>query len=851
MPAAARHTPMMQQYLDIKAAHPDELLFYRMGDFYELFYDDAVEAAGLLDITLTARGKTAGQPIPMCGVPFHAVDSYLARLVRIGRTVAICEQIGDPATSKGPVERRVQRVVTPGTLTEESLLEASSESILAAIRPAATGWGVAWLNLASGRFEGAVINDAAGLLAELERLRPSEILTVTALDTTLVGSAPQTRLAEVDFNLTSGRSLLETHFGVAELDGFGLDEPVLVSAAAAVLRYARSARRDELKFVGSFRRIEVGTTIVLDATTRRNLEIDRRIDGAETGTVFAVMNRARTPMGARRLKRWLNAPLTDQAGVRERVDTVGALVALPRDDLADELGKIGDLERITTRLALKTASPRDLGRLRTALDAIPGLRSHVGRFGFARLDARFDALEDFDEALDVLCRGIVDEPPATIREGGYIRQGFDAELDELKAMTEDAASWLEKLEARERERTGLTTLKVGYNRVHGYYIETSKSAASGVPAEYVRRQTLKNAERYITPELKSFEDESLTANARALQRERRLYEGIIETLNQFVPAIRLAADEISRLDVLTSFAETAVERRLVAPEFTTEPEIAITAGRHLVVEAETDVAFVPNDTLIDQTERLLLITGPNMGGKSTYMRQTALIALLAYAGSYVPATAARLGPLDRIFTRIGASDDLAGGRSTFMVEMTETATILNHATERSLVLLDEIGRGTSTYDGLALAWAIAESITDIGALTLFATHYFELTQLAETLPGATNVHLDAVEHQGDVVFLHAVREGPARQSYGIEVARLAGIPRHVLDAASARLIELEQAAGDSVQGDLFRSFAPPKREMPPARSPVDERLEAIDPDVLTPRDALSLLYELKALLRRD
>ena len=851
MPAAARHTPMMQQYLDIKAAHPDELLFYRMGDFYELFYDDAVEAAGLLDITLTARGKASGQPIPMCGVPFHAVDSYLARLVRIGRTVAICEQIGDPATSKGPVERRVQRVVTPGTLTEESLLEASSESILAAIRPDSNGWGVAWLNLASGRFEGAVIGDPAALLAELERVRPSEILTTTEMDPAIAGKAPQTRLSEVDFNFASGRTLLETHFGVAQLDGFGLHEPVLVSAAAAVLRYARSARRDELKFVGSFRRIEAGTTIVLDATTRRNLEIDRRIDGAETGTVFAVMNRTHTPMGARRLRRWLNAPLTDQRAVRERVDTVGALVRFPRDDLVSELARIGDLERITTRLALKTSSPRDLGRLRTALDAIPRLSSLTATVEHEHLIARFEGLGRFDDALDLLNRGIVDEPPATIREGGYIKKGFDRELDELRAMTEDAASWLKDLEERERTRTGLATLKVGYNRVHGYYIEASKAAATSVPAEYIRRQTLKNAERYITPELKSFEDESLTANARAMQRERRLFDEIIDTLNQFVPAIRHAADEISRLDVLASFAETAVEKRLVAPEFGDTPEIAITAGRHLVVEAETDVAFVPNDTLIDQTQRLLLITGPNMGGKSTYMRQTALIALLAYAGSYVPASAARLGPLDRIFTRIGASDDLAGGRSTFMVEMTETATILNHATERSLVLLDEIGRGTSTYDGLALAWAIAESITGIGALTLFATHYFELTQLAETLSDATNVHLDAVEHQGDVVFLHAVREGPARQSYGIEVARLAGIPRHVLEAASARLIELEQAAGDSVQGDLFRSFVQPTRQLPPERNPVDERLESIDPDTMTPRDALSALYELKTLLPRD
>ena len=844
--SAVRHTPMMQQYLDIKAAHPDELLFYRMGDFYELFYDDAIEAAALLDITLTARGKSAGDPIPMCGVPFHAVDGYLARLVRIGRTVAICEQIGDPATSKGPVERRVQRVITPGTLTEESLLEASNESILAAVHPSASGWALAWLNLASGRFEGETVADAAALLAELERIRPSEILSATMLGDELVGSIAQTNLSAVDFHAASGRSLLEEHFGVAALDGLGLTDPALVSVAAAVLRYARLARRNELRFVTSFRRIESGTTIVLDATTRRNLEIDRRIDGSETGTVFSVVNHTATPMGSRRLRRWLHAPLTDQALVGERHATVGALLAAGRDDIVEALRKIGDLERITTRLSLGSASPRDLARLRTALETIPLLRELVRSVDHRSLVERFDRLASFALACNVLQRGIVEEPPATIREGGYIRRGYDDELDGLRAMTDDAAEWLQNLEARERERTGLANLKVGYNRVHGYYIETSKSAAATVPAEYIRRQTLKNAERYITPELKAFEDESLTASARALQRERRLYDEILARVNEFALAIRAAADEVSRLDVLVSFAETAIRHDLIRPEFVDAPEISITAGRHLVVEAETDVAFVPNDTIIEPGRRLLLITGPNMGGKSTYMRQTALIALLAYAGSFVPANAARLGPVDRIFTRIGASDDLAGGRSTFMVEMTETATILNHATERSLVLLDEIGRGTSTYDGLALAWAIAESIAGIGSSTLFATHYFELTQLADTLPAANNVHLDAVEHGGEVVFLHSVREGPARQSYGIEVARLAGIPRRVLDAASARLLELERAGSEAMQGDLFAPSLPAVEE-----HPVLERLRDIDADAITPREALALLYELSSEARYD
>ena len=846
------HTPMMQQYLRIKAGHPDTLLFYRMGDFYELFYDDAKRAAGLLDITLTARGQSAGSPIPMAGVPFHAVDSYLARLVEAGESVAICEQMGDPATTRGPVERRVQRVVTPGTLAEDGLLAPERDSVLAGLNPDATGYGVAWLNLASGQFAASQVRDPAELAALIARVQPAEVLLPEGagieLDVPIQGRDP------LEFDAGLGFKHLTDHFGVADLTAFGIEATdIAIGAASAVLRYAQAARCQDLAFVDRLTTVAETDTVVMDAQTRRNLEIDRRLDGEPGGTLFAVLNHTATAMGARLLKAYLNAPVRERSEVERRQAVVAAVLdqgAAAR--LFPVLTDIGDLERITSRIALGSASPRDLGKLRLALKTLPGVDAIVGELAEPDLAERFRALPGFDAERDELAAALVDDPPATIREGGVFDRGYDPELDRLKDLTENAAEWLAELEVRERRRTGVANLKVGYNRVHGYYIEASRAAAAEMPPDYIRRQTLKNAERYIMPELKRFEDEALTSQAQALKRERQLFDALIGRLQARLDGLRAAARELARLDVLNAFAIAAERHELVRPSLVDDAGLAIEGGRHPVVAAETAAPFVPNDLTLTDARRMLIVTGPNMGGKSTYMRQAALITLLAYTGSFVPATAARIGPVDRIFTRIGASDDLARGRSTFMVEMSETAHILHNATAQSLVLLDEIGRGTSTYDGLALAWATAWHIArHIGAFTLFATHYFELTALPDEIAVAANVHLDAVEHQGDVVFLHCVREGPASQSYGIEVAKLAGVPRAVLDDARRRLTELEHRhrEGDAPQMDLFRDLARAdggvEAKEPEAACAVVERLAAVDPDALTPREALVLLYELK------
>ena len=847
----SRHTPVMQQYLRIKAQHPDALLFYRMGDFYELFYDDAEEAARLLDITLTARGRSAGKPIPMAGVPFHAVDGYLAKLVEKGRAVAICEQIGDPAAAKGPVERRVERIVTPGTLAEDDLLAPDRESVLAGVKPVGEGWAFASLNLSSGDFAVGAAKDDGELAANLARQRPAEVLSPVEAD--FVDAPVQPRDA-MEFDDALGFQHLTAHFGTASLEAFGIsagDEAI--GAASAVLRYAQAARCQDLAFVDRLVKVSDVDVVVMDEHTRRNLEIDRRFDGSTAGTLFAVMNHTVTPMGARRLRSWLNAPARRAETVRRRQDATEAIIgqdAAPR--LAPLLAAVGDMERVASRVALGNASPRDLGRLRQAVGAVPGLKAEVEELEDADLSRRFDAMPSFGDERTLLERALVEEPPATLREGGVFARGFDAELDRLKDLTENAADWLSALEAKERERTGLPNLKVGFNRVHGYYIEASRTAASKMPADYVRRQTLKNAERYITPELKEFEDEALTSQAQALKRERLLFEELLERLRERLAALRGAARQIGRLDALLSFAVAAERHRLTRPVLVDESAIVIEAGRHPVVEAQSDAPFVPNDLKLDESRRMLVVTGPNMGGKSTYMRQAALIALLAHTGSFVPAAAATIGPLDRIFTRIGASDDLAGGRSTFMVEMSETAHILRNATADSLVLLDEIGRGTSTYDGLALAWATADHIArHIGAFTLFATHYFELTGLPGEVESAANVHLDAVEHQGEVVFLHAIRDGPASQSYGIEVAKLAGVPAAVLDDARQRLAALEEQhrlrETSPAQGDLLLDYPQRDERGPAAEHGLVDELRKLDPDALAPREALAKLYELKKL----
>ncbi|MDE0193152.1 MAG: DNA mismatch repair protein MutS [Gammaproteobacteria bacterium] len=853
------HTPMMQQYLSIKAQYPDTLLFYRMGDFYELFYDDAKRAAGLLDITLTARGQSAGSPIPMAGVPFHAVDGYLGKLVEAGEAVAICEQMGDPATSRGPVERRVQRVVTPGTLAEDGLLAPERESVLAGVNPTAAGYAVAWLNLASGEFSFSAAPGRAELDALLARLRPAEVLVPERID--VEGETPQQMRDSLEFDNELGFRHLADHFRVADLGAFGLEtSDAAVGAASAVLRYAQAARCQNLEFVDRLNRVAETDTVVMDAQTRRNLEIDRRLDGESTGTLFSVMNHTATAMGARLLKSWLNAPVRDHEALGRRQAAVGAI----RDSgaaagLSGVLADIGDMERITSRIALGNASPRDLGRLRQALESMPTLNSLVGELADRDLSERFGDLPSFDAEHDTLEAALADDPPATIRDGGVFARGYDGELDRLKDLTENAADWLADLESRERQRTGIANLKVGYNRVHGYYIEAGRAVATEMPPEYVRRQTLKNAERYIMPELKRFEDEALTSQAQALRRERALFDALMKQLQTRLDGLRAAAREIARLDVLNAFAIAADRYRFARPILTDEPGLVIEGGRHPVVEAESTEPFVPNDLALSDSRRLLIVTGPNMGGKSTYMRQAALITLLAHTGSFVSATAATIGPIDRIFTRIGASDDLARGRSTFMVEMSETAHILHNATARSLVLLDEIGRGTSTYDGLALAWATADYIArHIGAFTLFATHYFELTALPSELDDAANIHLDAVEHRGEVVFLHSVRDGPASQSYGIEVAKLAGVPGAVLADAKRRLTDLETRhahTGTSAQMDLFHDLRADAdgagQQAESAGDAIVRQLGELDPDSMSPRDALAALYELKETAAGD
>ncbi len=846
------HTPMMQQYLRIKAEHPDMLLFYRMGDFYELFFDDAEKAAQLLDITLTTRGASAGQPIKMAGVPYHAVEQYLAKLVKLGKAVAICEQTGDPATSKGPVERQVTRIVTPGTLTDAALLDERRDNLLLAAAMHKGIVGLAWLNLASGRFTLSEIPDRQ-LAAALERLKPSELLLPEE-----VKFAPPPALKCAikplpgwQFDLDGSIQALCRQFSTLDLNGFGCAglHPAL-QAAGALLGYARSTQCGALPHITGMQVEHEDSYIRLDAAARRNLEISETLRGEAAPTLLSLLDTCACGMGSRLLRHWLHHPLRDREILRNRLDAVAAFKEshdeAPHVAIHASLRRTADIERITARIALKSARPRDLSGLRDSLALLPELQVLLTPLDSPRLRQIHASLHDPYNLSALLRNAIRQEPASVLRDGGVIADGYDAELDELRAIQNNCGEFLVALESRERERTGIATLKVEYNRVHGFYIEVSHAQAGKVPDDYRRRQTLKNAERYITPELKTFEDKALSAADRALAREKLLYDTLLEMLQPHIPALQAIAAAVAETDVLAALAERAQTLDLTPPEFTDESVIEITGGRHPVVESQTD-NFIANDTILSRSRQMLLVTGPNMGGKSTYMRQTALIALLAHCGSFVPAQSARLGPIDQIFTRIGASDDLAGGRSTFMVEMTEAASILHNATENSLVLLDEIGRGTSTFDGLALAWAIARQLIEKNrSYTLFATHYFELTRLAQDYRQIANVHLDAIEHRDHIVFLHSVEEGPASQSYGLQVAQLAGIPGNVIQAARKRLAQLEQQGMvGGAQGDLF-SALPQQPE--PSLSPTDEILSALDPDDLSPKAALELVYRLKKLL---
>ncbi len=844
------HTPMMRQYLTIKAQYPDMLLFYRMGDFYELFHDDAEKAARLLGITLTRRGASNGEPIRMAGVPYHSAEQYLAKLVKLGEAVAICEQVGDPAKSKGPVERQVARILTPGTLTDSALLDDTRDNVLLALCPGEEVLGIARINLASGQF---VLNEIEPrlLAQELERIGPAELLLPedfahAAIDVT---KCPKKRLAPWQFDRDSATQSLTRQFNTYDLTGFGCaDLTVAISAAGALLDYLKHTQRTALPHIQGLT-VEQSTAFVqLDAATRRNLEIDQTLRGEPSPTLYSLLDTTETAMGARLLRRWLHHPLRDRQQIAARHDAIGELIAQDAfDSLRQALRPIGDIERMTSRVALKTARPRDLSGLRESLRQLPALIAALEKAAAPELRVVAANLAAPAEVVDMLARAIQPEPSVVLREGGVIAEGYDAELDELRGIQTHCGEFLLAFEAAEKERTGIANLKVEYNSVHGFYIELSRAQAENAPPEYRRRQTLKNAERYITPELKAFEDKVLSANERALAREKVLYDNILDQLLPHIAALQHNANAVAELDVLCAFAERAQVLNFVAPQFTDEAAIEIIGGRHPVVE-QLAQPFIANDTRLSPYRQLLLITGPNMGGKSTYMRQTALIVLLAHCGCFVPATSAKIGPVDRIFTRIGASDDLAGGRSTFMVEMTETANILHNATEHSLVLLDEIGRGTSTFDGLALAWACARHLLERNrAYTLFATHYFELTRLVEDYKQVANVHLDAVEHGDGIVFLHSVEEGPASQSYGLQVAQLAGIPKSVVAAAKRRLAQLEQqsiAAGP--QADMFA--APEASE--PVPHPALEALMDVDPDELSPKQALEALYRLKEMLGR-
>jgi DNA mismatch repair protein MutS len=844
---------MMQQFLRIKAQHPQELLFYRMGDFYELFYNDARKAADLLDITLTARGKSGGEPIPMCGVPYHAAEGYLARLVKAGVSVAIAEQIGDPATSKGPVDRQVVRVVTPGTLSDEALLDDRVDNLLLAVCQQEQNYGIAYLDLSTGRFRVLEVNTEEALTSELQRLDPAETLYHESIFLPQITSRAGARSQPAwEFDFDSAERALNTQFQTHDLKGFGCEELTLaIAAAGCLLQYVKDTQRANLPHIRSISHESRALSVIMDAATRRNLEIDINLTGGETNTLFSVMDRGVTAMGSRLLRRWLHRPLTDIPTLEARQLAIGALCGnYDYESVRAALKPIGDMQRILTRVALRSARPRDITRLHSSLESLPQLRAALTPLDSPRLRELSHHSGDYPTLCDLLAKAIRENPPVIIRDGGVIADGYDTELDELRQLSSNAGDHLLEIEQRERQATGISTLKVGYNRVHGYYIEISRAQSDRAPAEYIRRQTLKNAERFITPELKKFEDKALSSKSRALSREKVLYEELLERLNEDLAALQDTAEAVSEIDVLANLAERADALRLCRPMFCKDPVFEVNDGRHLVVEQVLEEPFIANNTLLNDQRRMLLITGPNMGGKSTYMRQNAIIALLAHIGSYVPATAASLAPLDRIFTRIGSSDDLASGRSTFMVEMTETANILHNATPRSLVLMDEVGRGTSTFDGLSLAWAAAvELARSVKAFTLFATHYFELTSLPEQCPNMANVHLDATEHQDHVVFLHNIQEGPANRSFGLQVAKLAGIPAPVLVAARTKLAELERgehqpvaSAADTrppAQVDLFNS---------PGPSPAMTALEALDVDGLTPREALQKLYDLKGLL---
>ena len=844
----SQHTPMMQQFLRIKAEHPDIILFYRMGDFYEMFFDDARRASEILGITLTARGKTEGNPIPMCGIPYHSADNYLAKLIRAGESVALCEQVGDPATSKGPVERKVVRIVTPGTVTDENLLEERRDNFLMAIATFDEQIGIAVLDVGSGRFFVQELINTEQLQTELERIKPSEIL-ISEDDKNYDLLSPISGVRRQPpwyFEIDTCQRLLTEQFKTKDLAGFGCEEMTqAILAAGCLMQYVMDTQRTALPHIQGLRVERSEDSVLLDAASRRNLELETNLHGGTENTLASVIDKTSTNMGSRCLRRWINRPLRDHHALKQRHDAIQALLKNRDYEESQNLLKpIGDIERILSRVAIKSARPRDLYTLGISLAQIPLLQNLLKNLSAKRISVLSQQISEHPDTVKLLQLAIKENPPVVIRDGGVIAEGYDDELDELRNLSKNADQFLIDLEAREKARTGISTLKVSYNRVHGFYIEISRAQSDKAPVDYVRRQTLKSSERFITPELKEFEDKVLSAKEKALSREKYLYDALLDKLLISLVPLQHSAEGISELDTLSCFAERADTLNYCCPEFQSRPGINIIAGRHPVVEQVTQDSFIPNNSKLNDQQRMLIITGPNMGGKSTYMRQTALIVLMAHIGCYVPAEKAMIGPVDRIFTRIGASDDLASGRSTFMVEMTEAANILNNATDKSLVLMDEIGRGTSTFDGLSLAWACAENLAiESRPFTLFATHYFELTSMVDEVKSVKNIHLDAVEHGDSIVFMHAIKDGPANQSYGLQVAKLAGVPNSVIKSAKKKLqiLERQSASAHEVfveettgQLQLFNNNP----------HPIVEQLQEIDVNDLNPRQALELLYEL-------
>ena len=845
------HTPMMQQYLRIKSEHPDTLLFYRMGDFYELFFSDAKKASGLLDITLTSRGESAGTPIPMAGIPYHAAEGYIAKLLRKGESIAICEQIGDPATSKGPVERKVVRIVTPGTVTDEALLEDRKDNLLVAIFQQEKSFGLASLDLTSGRFVLQQFTDIEQLLGELERLDPAELLISedSELSTLLKNRNGLCLRPPWHFDTESCRKLLLKQFNVYDLQGFGCEQlPLAISCAGCILQYVQDTQKNSLPHIQGIAVENHEQSIQLDAASRRNLELDYHPSGEIKYTLFGTLDYCATAMGSRCLRRWINRPLRNHQILNNRYNCIESLLENHLyETVHDNLKQIGDIERISARIALKSARPRDLVVLRNTLRVLPALQKNLSETGNPGIETLCQSIGEHPELLELLEKAIIDNPPVLMRDGGVIAKGYNKELDELRNLSQNADQFLLDMEIREKQTTGISTLKVNYNRVHGYYIEVPRSQADHVPDYYTRKQTLKNVERYITSELKAFEDKVLSARGKSLAFEKSLYEELLETINHSLTILQQCAAALAELDVLVTFAERSEKLNLNRPSLSSKSGIKIVAGRHLVVEQVIDTPFVANDLYFSTKRKMLIITGPNMGGKSTYMRQTALIIILAHIGCFTSAQSLQCGPIDKIFTRIGASDDLASGRSTFMVEMSETANILHNASKNSLILMDEIGRGTSTFDGLSLAWACAEYLAKKTlAYTLFATHYFELTALADELSVAHNVHLDAMEHGDKIIFMHSVKDGPANQSYGLQVAALAGVPDHVIEQARGKLRHLEntayldrQTGKTSQQLDLFST-----NDCHPAVC----LLKDLVPDNISPREALDILYKLKKMV---